>query len=424
MTDKTVLPPDWAVTDAEADEITPDSGFIHDYMEYMKGCTDAPRIFHYGTIVTILSCAVSGADILCQDPRGRDHTYKIPTPIWSTLIGQSGAARKSNCMNRGVHLLQRAKAITSDPEVVLPSDGSLEGWHDFMCEHSEVLLHRDEMSVLFDQARRGYSEGIKNWLMEIHSGMPKRRVTRRDSAAKEEKIIERPRLAILGGIPPAVFTKVAGAGDWNSGFLARFAFWPGAREWYNRYPTNSSDEDTKLTKWLHKYGLGVKGFLYANHDVREVIADWFVATIEDVRETLPDGLYSHFVRYQDLGLRLAAMHAVSQPSQGVKDHIHVKKADAEHAVAVLDVLHRHTWALFRQSGKETEREGEDNLLQLIRSFGKPVTQSDIVERSSMSFSSVQRRMRLLHEMGIIEKKKQTRNSGVTVGRIPWLYSSK
>lgn len=225
MPDNQVSSVQWAVPDAEAEKLIPSTGFIRDYMLYLRECTDAPLIYHYGSIVTMLSCATSRADIIWINPKDKSNSHKITTPIWSVLIGTSGAARKSTCMNRVVKMMGRANP---EPEALLPSDGSLEGWHNFLCDYPRVMLHRDELSVLFDQARRGYSEGIKNWLMEIHSGLPKRRVTVKDQKQEEARIIERPRLAILGGIPPEVFDRVAVAGDWNSGFLARFALAWGA----------------------------------------------------------------------------------------------------------------------------------------------------------------------------------------------------
>jgi hypothetical protein len=418
MTDKTGTSPAWAVSDAEAEKLIPESGFIRDYMHYMRECTDAPMIFHYGVISTILSCATSGADILWTSDENPNKTSKIITPMWSALIGVSGAARKSSCMNKGAYLLRRAKAIDTDPEVFLPGDGSLEGWHDFMCEHPQVVLHRDELSVLFDMARRGYSEGVKNWMMEIHSGLPKRRVTRKDAEAKEEKIIERPRLTVLGGIPPAVFSKVAVAGDWNSGFLARFAFWPGEREWFKLKTEDDSAEELRLYKWLYHYAISLNGYITVNDATRDVIDQWFLHEIEERRQSLPPGLYSHFVRYQDLGLRIAAMQAVALGRRSPKDSVRIKEEDTYHAVDVLNALMRATECLFQDSGRDSERVAEDDLLNLIRGYGRPVTPREILDRFPISSAQLHRRLNVLVDSNIIRKKK---DSSKTVGRTPWLY---
>ena len=68
MSDNTSSLPEWAVPNEGASDLIPKSGFIHDYMTYMQKCTDAPLIYHYGVATSILSCACSGADILCRDP--------------------------------------------------------------------------------------------------------------------------------------------------------------------------------------------------------------------------------------------------------------------------------------------------------------------------------------------------------------------
>ena len=428
MCEKPNLLPKWAVSDESAAELIPESGFIHDYMTYMKGCTDAPLIYHYGVAVTILSSAVSGADILCKDSlAGSKNHYVLPTPIWSALIGISGAARKSSSMSAGIGMLTRAKSIKQQ-EALLPSDGSLEGWHDFMVDHNEVLLYHDELANMFDQARRGYSEGLKHWMMEIYSGRTKTRSTVKANKEKkgddEEgngktlgKTISRPRLSVLGGIPPDIFVEKSSAMDWQSGFLARFVFWPGDREWFNRKPGSNATKETELARWLNKIACNVGGYIEIPEICSDRLMDWFFNEVETHRRSLAPPFYSHLVRYQDLGLRLIAMHAVARASSAKK--IEAVPEDADEAIKALNLLKTAANHLFQDAQKDTERSGEDNLINLLKVSSKPLNQTEISEELSISQATISRRLQTLFKGGVITKKK---SSSHTVGMKPWVYS--
>lgn len=413
--------PEWAVPNDEALDLIPKSGFIRNYMTYMQKCTDAPLIYHYGVATTILSCACSGADILCRDvEEGGKRHYVIPTPIWSALIGVSGAARKSSSMNSGIHMLTRAKSL-SQRDALLPGDGSLEGWHDFMVENNEVLLYRDELAVMFDQAKRGYSEGLKHWLMEMYSGHTKTRSTVKDQKSEEKgkgKTIERPRLAILGGIPPDTFTEKSSTTDWRSGFLARFTFWPGEREWFKRRPGGDPATETLLAQWLAKVACKVTGYVEVPPNCREDLTDWFMEHVESHRRTLAPDFYSHLVRYQDLGLRLAAMHAVARaPSP---KNIIANDEDVQCAFKALTLLKASSEHLFKNSQKDAEKSGEDEIIAFLQKAKKPKTLNEISERLSISRATLHRRLKVLQEGGEIRKKK---GYSEAVGPKPWLYSA-
>ena len=407
--------PLWAIEDADALNLIPDTGFIKGYMEYLRTCTDAPVIYHYGTIMTVLSVACSGADIMCRYPKGSRY---LPTPIWSVLVGDSGSSRKSSSMSAGVDMLERAKSIMPNPEVLLPADGSLEAWHDFLVENEQALLYRDELAVLFDQSKRNYSDGLKHWLMELYTGRPRTRVTLKGKATGKASTIQRPRLGILGAIPPDTFSKKAQHSDWLSGFLARFTFWPGDREWWMRYPRADLKKETELVKWLNKVACKRTGYIEIGEEPNNRIADWVYQEVEKPRKHLSSEMYSHLVRYQDLALRLAAMHAVGRCTSS-KEVPTVTDEDIDIVLTALDLLKQSISVLFPLTQKNEETRIEDRIIELIGQKRKnPMKRTELQKRlPELSRAKLSKILKALTENGDIKRVKLPQKRG----RPAWGY---
>lgn len=410
--------PAWAIEDADALNLIPDTGFIKEYLEYLRTCTDAPVIYHYGTIMTVLSVACSGADILCRYPTG---SRFLPTPLWSVLVGDSGSSRKSSSMSAGVDMLERAKSIMPNPEVLLPADGSLEAWHEFLVENEQALLYRDELAVLFDQSKRNYSDGLKHWLMELYTGRPRTRVTLKGKATGKPSTIQRPRLGILGAIPPDTFSKKAHNSDWLSGFLARFTFWPGDREWWMRYPRTDLKTETELVKWINKVACKRTGYIEIDEEANNHIADWVYHEVEKPRKHLSSEMYSHLVRYQDLALRLAAMHAVARCTTA-KEAPKVIDEDIDITLTALDLLKQSIGVLFPLTQKNTETQEEDRILELLaRSPKKALKRADLQKKlPELSRAKLGKILKTLAEGGDIKRAKLPPKQGKT-GRPAWGY---
>jgi hypothetical protein len=363
--------PSWSVRDADAGELVPPDGWLHDYVEYMEGGTDAPLIYHIGCGLTALAASAANTTLCSQRSDGR--LYDLPLQLWSILVGTSGD-RKSRCMEVAVELFTRARETSELPDAILPSDGSMEAWHDFMAEAGcggNVLLYRDEIAFLLDQSRRGYSEGLKSWLMTLYSGRRHARVIRpRQGEGKEVRriAIERPRLSILGGIPPDTFRAKTGRGDWRSGFLARMVFWPATRERFLEMPTSDKHSEMALARWLNRVAVRSRGRLLVPTQGAQAVSEWYYREVESQRGDLPPEVFSHLTRYQDLGLKVAALYSLSRqdkPLLSESKTISVTYEDVEMAVRLISVLKRAAYSLYATFQASGEGEVEVEVLETL-----------------------------------------------------------
>ena len=414
--------PVWSVLDTETSFLVPEEGWLADYMLYAGGSTDAPLIYHLGSALTALATAAANVTIVVRHHDGR--VYELPMFLWSIIVGLSGD-RKSRAMGLAKRLLERARASSDSPDVLLPADGSLEAWHDFMADSNNVLLYREELAFLLDQSRRGYSESTKSWLLTLHAGDSHTRVIRPKSGEGHEVnriVIERPRLSILGGIPPDTFRVKTGRGDWRSGFLARFTFWASQREHYEDFPATNQRTETELAKWLSRVAVLSRGAIVLSHEVAAPIADWIRKEVEANRRVLPDEVYSHLIRYQDLGYRIAALFALSRitrPLLGATQQLQVQKRDVELALNVLNLLRRSTCLLFSAFSTSSEGEDENEVLNLLAHAPEPMTPVEVaLKMPSLSIARARRCLEELERAGAII---QCRKLGPGRGRKPTGY---
>lgn len=367
--------PEWAVSDEEIEAAMLPSGWLTDYINYASTVTDAPKAYHYAVGSSILLQALSHVDIRVYTSqtdlkKANGRHYELTTPLWATLVGFSGD-RKSFAMDLGLGILRRAVG----QEVVLPTDGSIEAWTDYLADHPNLILHREELSFLFSQSRRSYMEGLKDWLLTLHSGHRYDRTTRRRKKATDDKgmehdtgdnehvVIERPRVSVLGAITPEVFRTKADALDWSSGFFARFMFVPGARDRHQDSPMRDMTVEGDLAKRLQDLHRGTvpEHPIKIPPDTAKIIGEWLLTEIEPARGHINDKIYSHFTRYLDLGYRLTAAQAASywqKPEQSILATPKHAKAAVEALAALKDAM----FFLFGVATKTTERTFDDEMM--------------------------------------------------------------
>lgn len=421
--------PDWAISDDEMEEALLPRGWITDYVNYARTVTDAPLAYHYATAVTVLLQALSHTSIRVYtseaDMRGAvGRHYELTTPLWTALIGLSGD-RKSFAMDLGLDLLRRAVGA----EVMLPTDGSIEAWTDYVANRPNVVLHREELSFLFSQGRRSYMEGLKDWLLTLHSGRRYDRTTRRKKKATDDKgmehetgdnehvVIERPRVTTFGAIPPEVFRTKSESLDWSSGFFARFMFMPAVRVKYQQAPRRNLEIEGDLAQRLQKISQSVSetSSIRIPPDTAKIISDWAVVEIEPLRGQINDRICSHFTRYLELGYRLTAAQAASYWQSGEQSVLATPK-HAKAARAALWALKDAMCHLFAVAVKSDERSFEDEIFEFF--YRRPKKWIGLAELDEAFPAYSRRRLsawcRSMYEDKRLQQKK-VRPEGVTVG---------
>lgn len=391
--EKSIQLPDWAISDEEVMQALPHTGFIHDHVQYGCRATDAPTIYHYATACSILSQTLSHADIRVYTEAGekRGNYHELTTPLWTAVIGHSGD-RKSFAMSLGTRILFRA----AGRDMLLPTDGSLEGWVDFMAENPNTLVYREELSTLFVQSRKSYLEGLKDLFLTLHSGeLYSRRLSQRgkrgsgkgeepqeDSGGRSARsakngddasqdlskvVIERPRLSILGAIPPEVFRSRGDRLDWSSGFFARFFFAPGIRTREKDFPEREDRAELELAKWLSTVPRKVQGYIHIPPNATEIIMRWYKKHISPLRFSVQDSAFSHFSRHQELAVRLTALIAVSALPLDFPagEKVLATPEHAKKACEFLTHLKEASLYLFSALTKTSSRQEEDDILELF-----------------------------------------------------------
>lgn len=424
MTDNKVSLPGWAISDEEVGQCTPEKGFIKDYIDYMTVCTDAPSIYHLGACLSLLSCASCFCEVQQMTDYGKNEQ---PMILWIALIGYSGD-RKSTAMEGAKNLLSRFRMATPEKRAILPAEGSMEALHDTLCESPNVLMYRDELAQLFDARRKSYMSGMTSWLLELYSGQDRPRVTKSKqgggngngdngsssrapdegdpgpASGNNEMIIKRPRVNILGGIPPDTFKSKATKGDWSSGFLARFKFFGGKRLDWKLSQVRDEAVETELARWLHKVPWESRGKVVLYNDINKRIGEWIYDNVElpRQRELTNQDMFSQLMRLQEFGCRVAALYAMSRqkkPQLADGGKIKVDHSDVDRVLCLLEALKRSSMSLFEGTVATVENSEEQEILDWLKTQDVPPS----YRQTSKAFPAISSRKVKVHIMTLIEK---------------------
>lgn len=425
---KMVLP-GWAISDDEVQNFLPDNGFIRDYMDYMSSVTDAPMIYHLGSVLALLSMSCPYCDVKEVTADG-DNIQ--PIILWIALIGYSGD-RKSTAMDQARGLLERFRMTTSEKQSTLIMDGSTEAWHDHLVKNPNTLIYKDELSQVFDVRGRGYMAGVTGWLLELYSGNSRTRIVKKrrnegDEQSKDDEVqktIERPRVSILGGIPPETLTEKATSGDWSSGFLARFKFFCGMRESWKPTITKDQRVETELCKWLLKVPWRSRGVIKISKDQSDRLSEWIWQNVEIPRRqhAVPQNLISQLTRLQEFGARASALYAMSRqnsPQTADGGVLLVDKSDIDRVLLLLDGLKRSSQVMFDETRSSVSFREEKSVYEWLVASPDGMSIKDLRERfPQMTYKQITAHLIGLTEQGVIKKVKGPIVSGT--GRPPYVY---
>lgn len=391
---KTVTLPGWALSAQEVDTINLPPGFLKDFIDYVNLCTDAPKSFALGTGLGILAVACGRCSLeVKSDKPGQEGNP--PIRLWQALIGGSGQ-RKSKVMDLGIGLLEKTGST-----FLLSDDGSVEAWHDTFADQPISLLHQDELSGLFDAQVRSYSKGLQSWLLSMWSGSTKSRSTKANGTIK----VERPRLSILGAIPPDVFFKKTGSLDWKSGFLPRFLYWGGVREEWSTNSVSAPLQENALAEHLRQVCLNSDGSVIIPHKVSKTISEWFYENIELKSPDMIEDTYAGLLRLQEVGYVVAGLIALSRtvfPVTKNKDTwLTVTQSDADTTVQILELCKRTIESISKLANKDAQSVEEDSLLEFILCKPDGVTIQNVVDKIKISYKAARIRLMDLQLSGLL-----------------------
>ena len=407
---------EWQVDDEDALQCVPKSGWITELVDYITDCTDAPIWFALGTAFSVLSVAAGAHDVQIQRKDGKYGSKGLQ--MWVACVGRSGT-RKSQPSKIGVRILAQA-----NPDRIMPKDGSTEGIHDALAMNAREgigLWFRDELTGLFDGISRSYSKTLYSWLLETYEGdtVSRTHAVRRGEEEDEDHDaryrIDRPRLSLLGNIPPKTLQQKTDSSYWQSGFLTRFTFWAARRTRYIDFETSDAAIEGQLSRWLSRVALapvasGVK--LTIPYEVAYPFFNWVRHNVEDKDQILPEEIISFLNRLQHKGFQMAAIIALSRRESAPRGGLVVEEEDMACAMRIVKLMYDSFLSFFQQVAGTMAGDHFDQILQYIRA-NPECRRADISEhlRDIPPPTLARYLQQLVAEGELITRKERTRGKG-------------
>jgi len=169
-----------AIKPPNISEVIPDSGLFRTYVARAQRLTDAPSVYHVGSLLGTLSA------VLCPHTRlmfkSGDRHHGEPLQLWVLLCGKS--------KNRKSHSLDMATAALGPwtDRRLCPDSGTREGFEEFMVRHPDAFLAIREGPTWLSDNRAVWMRNGSAWWCKIFDGKLEPKLRRKD---KESKDLER-----------------------------------------------------------------------------------------------------------------------------------------------------------------------------------------------------------------------------------------
>lgn len=179
-------------------DLIPDRGLFPIYLRYARTQTDAPDLFHIGSLLAIMSAAATKQSVVSD---GKEHQLQL-----QVLLAAPSGDRKSTSMQLALHTFQGATRL-------LELERSPERTFAVWSKQPTGMLCYPEGSAFFDMLRKPAWGGGVGLLpsaldgMTMHRFLPgkRRRVGGETYHEAPVKItVQEPKIAFLGGISPAL----------------------------------------------------------------------------------------------------------------------------------------------------------------------------------------------------------------------------
>lgn len=201
------LPP--LLSDEERMVCEADISIIEEYVQWARTTGDASWQYHRVGAIVVLSSLLAGS-------------IRLPTTfgnlipnLWFMILADTTLTRKTTAMDLAVDILSEI-----DPDVILATDGSIEGLMTSMSMRPgrPSLFLRDEFSGLLEMMqRKEYLAGMAETLTKLYDGKFQKRVLRKETIEVRDPIL----VLFAGGIKDRV-ESLLGYELVASGFIPRF----------------------------------------------------------------------------------------------------------------------------------------------------------------------------------------------------------
>lgn len=187
------------------EDLTPQTGFLGDYIAHAREQIMAPLEFHLATGLALVSAAIG------RGARFKLGGWRYPS-IWQVVLAPAGAG-KSSAISPLHDLIEKVRGS----DAILPSRFSPEAWYESAEKTPDGVWSVGEIGALLGNMRKDYMAGFAEELCDVFDHKTTRRKTRRDDYR-----VEHPAITLITTGRSSDFTDQAGLEAFTSGLMSRF----------------------------------------------------------------------------------------------------------------------------------------------------------------------------------------------------------
>lgn len=189
--------------------LIPENGLIREYIDIVKEFTDAPILYHLFCSLIILGASMGGRVWI---PFGDIRLYPN---LYICLLGQSGAFRKSTCINNVRRVLEKF-----EEELIVPDEFTMEWLLGRLQEKPNCLFLWSEFGAIISYFNKQYMAGAKEMFTRLYD-CPQR--YRREIKSVKYDIRDVTPSILAASTPEWLFRNMTES-DLLGGFFGRFLY--------------------------------------------------------------------------------------------------------------------------------------------------------------------------------------------------------
>lgn len=277
--------------------------FLGRYINYASKLTDAPKVFHLATGLTMLA-ACCGSEIKFPGFGGQSYWPNL----YVLLISPSGLYRKSTALGMGKDILSKV-----DYSLIMSGEQTREKFINKLAGHPTIFYPISEFSSMLGLWQREYMSGMKEIVTDLYDPhqVYVRETMYKGEAGKIE--IQKPAITILAASTIDWLRERLSEGDLRGGLMGRFLMFPGNKKGQSVGLASEEylGEKHVIIDYLKELAK-VNGSWLDVSDIREPYNQWLTAIERDIELNVNPELVGFQSRIGNHTLKLLTLIAVSE----------------------------------------------------------------------------------------------------------------
>lgn len=193
----------------------PDSGFVPDFISYMKEFSTTPCQYSFFTAITLLGL------VMGRQVRFESGDTDLYPNFYICLLGKPSQF-KSTPFKTGEKFLKVFQDFIKS-KLVIPEDNSNESFKSWILEHPTGLYPMDEMANWLKLGSKQFADEIKTLLIKFYDCPDDYPINRQATGLR---YVQRPFISAYATSTFELFSEYSRESDLSSGFYARFLWVP------------------------------------------------------------------------------------------------------------------------------------------------------------------------------------------------------